>query len=225
MNQPDERPDMLQLDDRLRPLAIAAQNHPKGSLARKLALTKLIKVMQESGKICRPRRDQFQGLYKDIYAVALQELFFFICDRIDAYNPQKGEVLQWANFLLNTRFFIKASREFLPITPRGIDARTVQHLTVESLDELNPHELNPQQTSLLSQQVKEFIQEDPDGLFRQNHVAGHPAASFQYIALKRLENYSWQELSIELNIPIPTLSSFYQRCLTRFAPVLRTYLL
>jgi hypothetical protein len=225
MNQTDERPDMPQLDNRLRQLAIAAQNHPQGSSARQQALTVLIGVMLQSGKLCRPRRGQFQMLYEEIYAEALQRLFSFICERIDAYNHQKGEVLQWANFLLSQRFFIEASRDFLPTVYKGMDARVVKHLTLESLDKYNPHELNPQLTPPLSQEVKNCLEEDPEGLFAQAHVADYPAASFQHLALKRLEGYSWQDLSIELNIAIPTLSSFYQRCLTRFAPILKIYLL
>ena len=225
MNHSDEPPDIPQLDDRLRQLAIAAQNHPQGSPARQRALTELLAVMQRSGRLCRPRRGQFQMFYEEIYAEALQRLFIFICERIDAYNYQKGEVLQWANFLLNRRFFIDASRDFLPAVYKGIDAKVVKHLTLESLDQYNPHELNPQLTPLLSQKVKDCLEEDPEGLFAQAYVTDHPAASFKYLALKKLEGYSWQDLSIELNITIPTLSSFYQRCLTRFAPILKTYLL
>lgn len=225
MNHSDERPDIPQLDNRLKQLAIAAQNHPQGSQARHQALTVLIRVMLRSGKLCRPRRGQFQMLYEEIYAEALQRLFIFICGRIDAYNHQKGEVLQWANFLLSRRFFIEASRDFLPAVYKGMDARTVQHLTLESLDKVNPHELNPQLTPLLSQRVRDCLAEDPEGLFAQAYVADRPAASFQYLALQKLEGYSWQDLSIELNIAVPTLSSFYRRCLTRFAPILKTYLL
>jgi hypothetical protein len=225
MNQPDEYPDMPPLDDRLRQLAIAAQNHPQGSPARQRTLTVLISVVLRSGKLCRPRRGQFQMLYEEIYAEALQRLFSFICDHIDAYNHQKGEVLQWANFLLSQRFFIEASRDFLPTVYKGMDAKVIKHLTLESLDKYNPHELNPQLTPPLSQEVKDCLEEDPEGLFAQAYIVDHPAASFQHLALKRLEGYSWQDLSIELNIAIPTLSSFYQRCLTRFAPLFRTYIL
>lgn len=224
MNHPDERLEQPQLDDRLRQLAIAAQQHPQGSFVRRRALTELISMMQRSGKLARPRRGQFLMLYEEIYAEALQRLFSFVCERIDYYNPQKGEVLQWVNFLLSQRFFIEASRDFLPTVYKGMDARTVQCLTLESLDQSNPYELNPQLIPHLSQEVKDCLEEDPEGLFAQAYVANHPVASFQYLALKRLEGYSWQDLSVELNIAIPTLSSFYQRCLTRFAPTLKTYL-
>lgn len=224
MNERDERLEQPQLDDRLRQLAIAAQHHPQGSSARRRALTELISVMQQSGRLSRPRRGQFPMLYEEIYAEALQRLFSFICERIDYYNPQKGEVLQWVNFLLNQRFFIEASRDYLPTVYKGMDARSVKRLTLESLDQSNPYELNPQLIPHLSQEVKDCLEEDPEGLFAQTSIANHPAASFQYLALKRLEGYSWQDLSVELKIAIPTLSSFYQRCLTRFAPKLKIYL-
>lgn len=105
-----------------------------------------------------------------------------------------------------------------------MDARSVQRLTLENLDQSNLYELNPQLIPLLSQEVKSCLEEDSEGLFKQAYIAEHPDASFQYLALKRLEGYSWQDLSVELHIAVPTLSSFYQRCLTRFAPKLKTYL-
>jgi hypothetical protein len=224
MNPPDKSLEQPHLDDRLRQLAIAAQQCPSGSPAKRRALTELIIVMQRSGKLCRPRQGQFQMLYEEIYAEALQRLFSFICERINYYNPQRGEVLQWVNFLLSQRFFIEASRDFLPTVYKGMDARTVKHATLESLDRSNPYEINPQLIPSLSQEVKDCIEEDPEGLFTQAYVADYPAASFQYLALKRLEGYSWQDLSVELEVAVPTLSSFYQRCLTRFASRLKTYL-
>lgn len=224
MNQQDERLEKSQLDDRLRQLALEAQRHPSGSFARRRALTELISALQRSGRLSRPRRGQFQMMYEEIYGEALQRLFSFVCERIDYYNAQKGEVLQWVNFLLNQRFFIEASRDALPTVYKGMDARTVKRLTLENLDQSNPYELNPQLIPLLSQEVKNCLEEDPEGLFEQACVANHPAASFQYIALKRLDGYSWQDLSTELDIAVPTLSVFYQRCLTRFAPKLKTYL-
>ncbi len=224
MNLSAERLEQTQLDAHLRQLAITAQRQPKGSLARQRALTELISTMLRSHKLCRPRRGQFRLLYEEIYAEALQRLFSFVCDRIDDYSEQKGEVLQWVNFLLSRRFFIEASRDYLPVVYKGMDARSVKRLTLEHLDQSNPSELNPQLTPSLSQEVKACLEEDPESLFKAACVADAPAANFQYIALKRLEGYSWQDLSTELNISVPTLSSFYRRALARFAPKLRTYL-
>ncbi|MGD1897520.1 MAG: sigma-70 family RNA polymerase sigma factor [Phormidesmis sp.] len=224
MNPPAERLDQPQLDNHLRQLAIAAQRHPKGSADRQRALTKLVSAMLKSRKLCRPRQGQFRMLYEEIYAEALQRLFSFVCERIDDYSSQKGEVLQWANFLLSRRFFIEASRDYLPTVYKGMDARSVKRLTLEHLDQSNPSEVNPQLTPSLSQEVKACLEEDPEGLFNQACVTEQPAANFQYIAIKRLEGYSWQDLSTEFDIPVPTLSSFYRRHLSRFAPKLKTYL-
>lgn len=219
-----ERWKQQQLDKKLREMALAAKSQPQGSLARRRELANLISAILRSNRLCRPRRDQFQGFYEDIYAEALQLLFLFICDRIDDYHAEKGEVLQWVNFLLRRRFFIEASREFLPTSFKGIDAKATKRLSLEHLDRNNPLELNPQLIPLLSQEVKACIEEDPEELFEKAHIIDHPDASFQYIACRRLEDYSWADLSTQFGIPVPTLSSFYRRCIARFGPKIKEYL-
>jgi hypothetical protein len=208
----------------LKQLAIAAQQQPPRSRDRQRALARLIRELQRSNKLVRPRPGQFQGFYQEIYAEALQRLFAHLCDKIDAYKPDRGEVLQWANFLLNRQFFIEASREFLPTVYKGLDPRTIQRLSLEDLDRHNPHEVNPQLVPLPSQQVMQCLEDDPDGLFQQTCIDRHPNATFQLLAIRRLQGYSWQDLTAELGVSIPTLSSFYQRCLTKFAPRLKVYL-
>lgn len=217
MNSHSECIEQSSLNDRLRHLAITAQKHPDGSLKRRHVLTELIDTMLRSRKLCHPRRGQFRLLYDDIYAEALQRLFLFICERIDDYDSQKGEVLQWANFLLSRRFFVEASRDYLPTTYKGVDARSIKRLTLEQIDQSNPTELNPQLTPSLSQEVMAYLREDPENLFRGACVVDCPAANFQHIALRRLEGYSWQDLSTELDVSVPTLSSFYRRAIARFA--------
>jgi hypothetical protein len=212
------------LDERLRQLAIAAQQQPIKSRGRQKALSQLICVLQQSGSLVRPRRDQFQSSYGEIYAEALQRLFAYMCEKINNYDPQRGEVLQWVNFLLDRQFFIEASRELLPVVYKGLDPRSIKRLSLEDLDQSNPSEVNPQLVPLPSQQVLQCLEEDPEGLFQQSYVVNHPLATFQAIAIKRLQGYSWQEMSAELGIQVSTLSSFYQRCLTKFAPQLKEYL-
>lgn len=224
MNSSIKRLEQPHLDNHLRHLAIAAQREPKASPKRQRLLTELVSTMLRSRKLCRPRRGQFRLLYEDIYAEALQRLFMFICDRIDNYSPRKGEVLQWANFLLSRRFFIEASRDYLPTVYKGIDARDIKRLTIDYLDQNNPSEINPQITPSLSQEVKACLEEDSEGLFKSACVVDHPAANFQYLAVRRLEGYSWKDLSAELDISVPTLSSFYRRSLARFAQKLKSYL-
>lgn len=214
---------MNDVDSHLKQLALEAQRHPPKTKRRQRALAKLLSAIQRSGKLTRPYRGQFYGFYEDIYAEAQQRLFCHICERIDEYDSQR-EVLQWANFLLQKRFFINASRDVMPTLPKGIDRKQITRLTIDDLDRNSPRELNAKNSPSLSQEVRQFIEEDPEGIFQKTHISDRPVANFQAIALKILSGYSWKEISAELNVKISTLSSFYQRCLTKFAPKFKEYL-
>ena len=74
------------------------------------------------------------------------------------------------------------------------------------------------------QEVRELLISDPKGVFCKTHVVNRPEANFQRIALQRLDGFSWQEISGQLGVSIPTLSSFYQRALDKLGPILREYL-
>jgi hypothetical protein len=225
MNHQDNGSDQSPLDDRLKHLAIEAQQHPPKSQARQRALSRLLNAISQSKRLSRPRRGQFQELYEEIYAEAVQRLFAYVCEKIDRYSPDRGEVLQWVNFLLNQRFFIEASREVLPVVFQGIDPKQIQRITIDDLDRNNPSEVNPQLIPSLSQEVMQCLEDDPEGLFQAAYVANFPNANFQVLALRRLTGYSWQEISSELNISAQTLSSFYQRSLIKFTPKFKEYLL
>lgn len=225
MNHQDNGSDQSPLDDRLKHLAIEAQQHPPKSQARQRALSRLLNAISQSKRLSRPRRGQFQELYEEIYAEAVQRLFAYVCEKIDRYSPDRGEVLQWVNFLLNQRFFIEASREVLPVVFQGIDPKQIQRITIDDLDRNNPSEVNPQLIPSLSQEVMQCLEDDPEGLFQAAYVANSPNANFQVLALRRLTGYSWQEISSELNISAQTLSSFYQRSLIKFTPKFKEYLL
>lgn len=225
MNEQDDHLSQAPLGDRLKQLAVTAQQQPKKSRERQRALQRLISAIQQSGKLCRPHRDKFQGFYQDIYAEALQGLFAFICERIDDYDPKKGEVLAWVNVLLDRRFFIAASREVLPTVYGGVNAKEIEKIDIEALDRSNPTELNPQLVPSLSEEVVRCLEEDPEGVFAKASIANRPDVSFRYLALQRLAGYSWEELAEETRTALPTLSGFYQKWLTRFAPKFKEYLL
>ena len=75
----------------------------------------------------------------------------------------------------------------------------------------------------LSEQLREYLETDPNQLL-QKHIRAHPEATFQIIALKRLEGISWKELSEDFNIKIPALSNFFQRQLQKIAPEIKKYI-
>ncbi len=210
---------MHEVDAHLKKLAVEAQHHPPKSLKRQRALARLVSAIQKSGQLCVPYPGQFKGFHADIYDEAKQRLFCHICEKIDTYDPSR-EVLQWANFLLRRRFFIEASRDIMPTAPRCVKHQAIKRLTIDDLERNNPTEVNLS----LSQQVIECIEADTEGIFKGTYTSKNPAANFQFLALQILSGYSWKEISAELGIKIPTLSSFYQRCLTKFASKLKEYL-
>jgi len=215
---------MTDYDQHLQQLSFQAQQHPAQSAQQRLALTKLIHSLRQSGQLTRPMAGSFSGLYEAIYDEALQRLYVHICSRIDTYDSKKGKVIQWVNFLLSRRFFIEASRDVLPTLPKGINAKDVTCLSLDELDRHNPSDLNPNLIPSLGEELRRYIEEDPDQILKSVHVEGQPKATFQWLLLKRLDGFSWKELSADSNIHIPTLSSFYQRTLKRFSSQLRAYL-
>lgn len=213
----------MDLDEQLKLLAVDAQQHPPKTAQRQRSLARLVSLICQSGKLVRPYYGQFQGLYEDIYAEAKQQLFLYLCTEIDRYNPEL-EVLQWANFLMKKRFFVEASRDAMPTAPKGIDRSQMKCVTLDMLDQqISMEERSPAITSL-SDEVLQCIREDCDGVFQNTHIVKNPNANFQYIALRFLAGYSWKEISEELDVKVVTLSSFYQRCLTKFAPKFKEYL-
>ncbi|OUC15141.1 MAG: hypothetical protein B0A82_08300 [Alkalinema sp. CACIAM 70d] len=214
MNGADDPQDTATWDQSLKQLAIAAQQQPANSLPRQRILARLIDALQKSKKLTRPLSNFSGAMYEEIYAEALQRLYLYICQRIDSYRSEQAEVLQWVNFLLKRRFFPEATREIM--------GKTADQQRF-SLDDLDHHFQVPEDSSP-SDELRQYLEEDPDRLFQTVHVQKYPKATFQYIALQRLAGFSWQEITLQLNVDVPTLSSFYQRRLKEFTPYFRAYL-
>lgn len=195
-------------DERLKSLALEAQTYPVSSSQRKQTLTRLLIEIQASGRLCRPRRGEFlPGIYEEIYAIALQRLWLDVCTYIDKYDSTRAPVIRWVNFLLETRWINQAIREVF-----GENQRIVQHLEENQLN-LTPVESE----QCLSELVLEYIESDPQQQFKNHCVRGHPSANFKSLVKRRLAGQSWEDISEELGLKIPTLSSFYQRAIQKFA--------
>ncbi|MBW4602380.1 MAG: sigma-70 family RNA polymerase sigma factor [Calothrix sp. FI2-JRJ7] len=203
-----------QLDVQLKELALEAQQHPQSTRERRVALTRLINAIWQSGRLYQPYKGQFQLAYKDIYDEAVQNLFFYLCqgDNINNYNPQRGEVITWVNMLLSKRFFPEA-------IPKIIGKQNEVNLDNSHLENIPAS----QPTSLF-EQVIECIESDPEKIFVKVHITGHPEANFQAIARKRCSGVSWKDISAEWGIGISSLNIFYQRCLKKFTPIFQEHL-
>ena len=205
------------LEDRaLKKLALAAQRYPPNTQLRRHLLGELVEAIQLSGRLCRPHREKFApSFYELLYEEAVIETLTYVCKNIDKYDPQRGKdhkFITWVNFRLD-KCVIECRRRF-----SKVDTFTLPSLA--DLEKIQPQETAPS----LAEMMRECIEEDADQTFKQAQIRNRPDANFRAIALARFSGRSWEDISSELGIVVPTLSSFFQRCCHKFAPKFRNYL-
>ncbi|GAB4345082.1 MAG: hypothetical protein OHK0047_38320 [Leptolyngbyaceae cyanobacterium] len=198
--------------EQLSQLAIAAQQHPPGSLGRQTALRQLVDGIMRSKKLSYPQQGQFAGRYREIYDEAVQDLLLYICQNIQTYDSNRGSVLAWANMLLERRFFRQA-------IPKVLGKPALQCVSLDALEGMAA----PQVAPSLTEVIKECIETDVKDLFKREYLQSDPAINFQTLVLKRLAGQSWDVIAAECGIKKGTISSFYSRCLKKFSNQLREY--
>ncbi|MBO3459593.1 hypothetical protein G7B40_033140 [Aetokthonos hydrillicola Thurmond2011] len=194
-------------DQQLKNLAIEAQKHPPHSELRQYSLRELIEAIYRSGRLCHPHRQLCSPqLYELIYEEAVSTTLIYVCQKIDNYDPERGDkkFMNWVNFRLD--------KVFLDIYFKLRDPKLVELPSLSDLDKL----VQPEQGFSLVENICEKIEEDPENLFKNAHIRDRPDANFQTIALARCAGKSWEEISLDFNISISTLSVFFQRCCKKF---------
>ncbi|MFB2975796.1 hypothetical protein [Microseira sp. BLCC-F43] len=191
----------------LKNLALEAQRHPPGSKLRQHALTQLIEAIRLSGRLCHPRRPGLSPkFYNLLYDEVVNKTLIYVCRKIDNYDPERGygQFMNWVNFRLE-RVFIECEREF---RNQDID---VLPWPDEPFDIVAP-----ESPISLFEMVRECLEEDAGKVFQKEYIRPKKDANFRAIALKRFDGKSWKEIAQELDVKIPTLSSFFQRSCEKF---------
>lgn len=201
-------------DEELREWALEAQRHPPRSLKRRAALTKLMEGIWRSNRVARPYRYQFPGFYEEIHAEAVQKTALHICDNIEKYDPERGPVMRWFNYFLETRFFREAIPEVVG-TPNVVVSDPVAIDRLNSKDNIPP---------LLSEDLIKYIEQDPEGILKNLKIKAYPQVTFLELISRRIAGQKWREIAEDLDVKTSTLSDFYQRCLKEIAPKIKLYL-
>lgn len=184
--------------------------HSPDSLERRRGLTKIIRMIVQSGKLWREETDYYED--------ALQKTWIYFCQNLceattarSAYDPAMGSVTTWLNAYLKRRLQdgrIQKSEEskkraFLPQSQD--DSQEGMANPLENLAG------NPDIPPLL-EETYSWAEQDPTGELRQTHVKNRPDITAQILILRRLPpETSWEVLSQDLKASISTLSGFYQR--------------
>ncbi|MBW4559352.1 MAG: sigma-70 family RNA polymerase sigma factor [Trichormus sp. ATA11-4-KO1] len=205
---------MVEFDAQLRNLVAQACGYPPGSPQRQKLLTQIIRLT--ASRLWRESTPYYQD--------ALQQTWLYFCRNVcdgltgQTYDPSYGSVITWLNAYLKRRL-----QDFY-LDQQNTQATTVsvklhQFKSGESSETIDPVDnlpASPQAPPIL-ENLEIWAKTDSDGELRSTHIKGHPEVNCQVLILKRLPpEVSWKDLSREFGLPIPTLSSFYQRqCLPR----------
>ncbi len=209
----DNLPPSNDIHEQLKQLALEAQRHPPLNLNRQKALQKLVIIIEKSGLLGHPQKGLFPPLlYADLYQEAKQRTLIDICQKIQNYNP-KHHVMAWVNFTL--------SRRFTELAKENYNKQKI--LSIDALDQrIQKSQKDP---PLERKLLGEFLENDPENLLKAHHIKDHPEATFQRLAIARfLEGKTWQEISTQFGIAIPSLSSFVTRKLHQLRPYFLRYL-
>ncbi|NEO99742.1 MAG: sigma-70 family RNA polymerase sigma factor [Symploca sp. SIO2E9] len=205
---------MNQQEEQLRQLVKQACSHRPGSGERQKNLTKIIRLV--TGKLWKENTPYYQD--------ALQQTWIYFCQNLcegktgKAYDYTRGSITTWLNFYLKRRlqdFYIEEQkRQAKQATQQVYIYGSSQ--TSQNLDPVENLAAQPDVPPLL-EEVKAWIKTDPDGELRQTHITNRRDVTCQVLLERRLPpEASWKKLAEEFQLPISTLSSFYQRqCLPR----------
>jgi hypothetical protein len=180
---------METIDTQLQHWAIAAGCHCAGSLPRQQLLTQIVSEASRSGKLWRA-----PGLHRDDYDEALQQTWFYVCRRIDTYDPDQAGVMTWINSYLKWRVkdihIAYAQQQSQRVSMDGPDGDWIGQMA----DRLTPDPPPPLQADIHCQSL---------------------------IHYRLLLETPWKDLALAHGAPVSTLSNFFQiKCL----PPLRQFI-
>lgn len=206
------------LERQLLELILEARCYPSESVHRRQGLTRLIILIEQSGRLTHLRKYAHSypaSMFTDLYNEAKQKAWMYICGNPELYRPEKP-VLAW----INSNFRYK----FLDILNEQKFRRTFIYdpFVLEKLDSKGDIE-DFETTDYYN--LRLFLETDPEQKLSAYWVRNHPDITFQFLAISRhIRGETWTDLSAQTGVSFRTLSSFFQRTLRRLLPYFKRYL-
>lgn len=190
--------------------------HPPGSLQRRQSFNRLILAILKSGCLWKENVPYYEEALQQTWVYLYRNL----CEANTAekYDPSRSRVTTWLNSYLRRRLQdLRLKQEEEQRKPRQFPKKILE--TGEVLDPIDTLEApaDIEQTLLMLEDIKTWIETDADGELRQRHIKGRSDLTCQLLMLRRLPpETTWEALEAELNCRFSTLANFYQRqCLPR----------
>jgi hypothetical protein len=204
-------PESDDLDRLLQELVLEAKEHPPKSPQRQVALNRLWQMILTSQRLGHPQKGAWQpSLYEDFYNEALSRTGLEICQKIESYN-REHPVMAWVNFCLNIHF-------------KRVVKDYCERSSLPSIDDLDldiPIDKTPSE----AQSLRQFLEEDPEGLLQAESLQKRADVTFQFLALEKyVKDRTWESMANELGIPFSTLNNFFDRRLHKLMPYFHKYL-
>jgi DNA-directed RNA polymerase specialized sigma24 family protein len=217
MNDTPAESGSRQRDLELQQLVLAIKNSPnqQDRETRKQIDRFLRKVIDRLKPAQRKLISGWQGLadVESIVAEAVNNTILQVVINIDSYNPERSGVMTWINMILNSRFLdlvekYRPRHESISLdNPNGSAESEVQ----EKIDK-DDAIVDDLETDYMARKLWEFIMEDPDGHFTENHIRNYPDATLKKILLMRLNRLKWQEIANRFNISShATINNFHDK--------------
>lgn len=193
-----------------------AQKYSSNSFKRRRCLTQMIRLIQQSNKLWY----EHTPYYED----ALQQTWLFFCQNVceartgKQFDPSRSSMITWLNQYLKWRlqdFRIQTHQRRTKIyspSPLG---------TLDKANDVLTNLAAPPDIPPLWGMTLHWIETDPEDILGRCHILNRPDVTCQVLLLRRIFSHrQWDEISLEFDVPVSTLSSFYQRkCL----PALRNF--
>lgn len=199
------------LHQHLRQLVAETCGYDRDSLERKQGLTKIVCLMQQSGRIWRAGSSASLHDYED----ALQKNWLHFCDHVcELYNPDISSPLTWFNNTLKWRIKDIQKHDINRFPPQ-IDLQTG-----EVIDPIDTIPAPTEAKHSMTEEIKQWLEDNKKRLQRI-HLRDRSEIN-TYVVINRhvLGETNWKTLGQEFSVPIATLANFYQR---RCLPLLQEW--
>jgi DNA-directed RNA polymerase specialized sigma24 family protein len=198
-------------------LILEARKYPVGSPKRQRLLTDVIRSIQRSGKVWRDYQIPVEQ-----YQEALQQTLIYVCQHLETYDPIRANPLTWFNCILKFRIKDVRRKSFLETCYRQSSSFHSANFdqVIDMIDRIPAPAMDGAEDML--QELLVWLEQERS-MLEQKSVRNHSAINVYSLIMRRLptdRQMSWNQLSEEFGVSVPTLSSFYQR---QCVPVLREF--